>query len=143
MVRLYTSGKYFKDNEIIIDNDSFFNNNVSAKSLSENSIKVMEEVDHAKLLDHGITGIQDLSTGCKTILNCIFLQENQKVYPTVRAINATECGKNALEQLFCYIDKTNMDIGIVLEHEDEIYECGNREYLINDSERITDLLFMV
>ena len=124
MVRLYTSGKYFKDNEIIIDNDSFFNNNVSAKSLSENSIKV-------------------LSTGCKTILNCIFLQENQKVYPTVRAINATECGKNALEQLFCYIDKTNMDIGIVLEHEDEIYECGNREYLINDSERITDLLFMV
>ena len=47
MVRLYTSGKYFKDNEIIIDNDSFFNNNVSAKSLSENSIKVMEEVDHA------------------------------------------------------------------------------------------------
>lgn len=23
MVRLYTSGKYFKDNEIIIDNDSF------------------------------------------------------------------------------------------------------------------------
>ena len=95
MVRLYTSGKYFKDNEIIIDNDSFFNNNVSAKSLSENSI------------------------------------------------NATECGKNALEQLFCYIDKTNMDIGIVLEHEDEIYECGNREYLINDSERITDLLFMV
>ena len=28
MVRLYTSGKYFKDNEIIIDNDSFFNNNV-------------------------------------------------------------------------------------------------------------------
>ena len=130
MVRLYTSGKYFKDNEIIIDNDSFFNNNVSAKSLSENSIKVMEEVDHAKLLD-------------QTILNCIFLQENQKVYPTVRAINATECGKNALEQLFCYIDKTNMDIGIVLEHEDEIYECGNREYLINDSERITDLLFMV
>ena len=79
MVRLYTSGKYFKDNEIIIDNDSFFNNNVSAKSLSENSIKVMEEVDHAKLLDqnigkietpYGITGIQDLSTGCKTILNC-------------------------------------------------------------------------
>ena len=88
MVRLYTSGKYFKDNEIIIDNDSFFNNNVSAKSLSENSIKVMEEVDHAKLLDqnigkietpYGSTGIQDLSTGCKTILNCIFLQENQKV----------------------------------------------------------------
>lgn len=54
MVRLYTSGKYFKDNEIIIDNDSFFNNNVSAKSLSENSIKVMEEVDHAKLLDQNI-----------------------------------------------------------------------------------------
>ena len=41
MVRLYTSGKYFKDNEIIIDNDSFFNNNVSAKSLSENSIKAV------------------------------------------------------------------------------------------------------
>ena len=58
MVRLYTSGKYFKDNEIIIDNDSFFNNNVSAKSLSENSIKVMEEVDHAKLLDQNIGKIE-------------------------------------------------------------------------------------
>ena len=49
MVRLYTSGKYFKDNEIIIDNDSFFNNNVSAKSLSENSIKVMEEVQEEQM----------------------------------------------------------------------------------------------
>lgn len=51
MVRLYTSGKYFKDNEIIIDNASFFNNNVSAKSLSENSIKDMEEVDHNGLIN--------------------------------------------------------------------------------------------
>ena len=90
MVRLYTSGKYFKDNEIIIDNDSFFNNNVSAKSLSENSIKVMEEVDHAKLLDqnigkietpYGITGIQDLSTGCKTILNLSLIHISEPTRP--------------------------------------------------------------
>lgn len=86
MVRLYTSGKYFKDNEIIIDNDSFLITMYLQKPF-RNSIKVMEEVDHAKLLDqnigkietpYGITGIQDLSTGCKTILNCIFCKRTRR-----------------------------------------------------------------
>ncbi|MFR8845589.1 MAG: hypothetical protein ACLVGL_11340 [Waltera sp.] len=123
MVRLYTSGKYFKDNEIIIDNDSFLITMYLQKAFPKILLRSWKKLTMQSYwirisgkieTPYGITGIQDLSTGCKTILNCIFLQENQKVYPTVRAINATECGKNALEQLFCYIDKTNMDIGIVL-----------------------------
>lgn len=67
----------------------------------------MLDIDNAKLIDkrtgkietpYGITDIKDLSTGCKTVLNYIFMVENPEMYSIVKAINATECGWNALEK---------------------------------------------
>ena len=81
MIRLFTSTNYFKPEEIIIDNESFFDN-IDIDALSQKSIDVMEQIDKAKLLDlntgkietpFGIAGVTDLSTGCKTVINTIYL----------------------------------------------------------------------
>lgn len=45
MIRLYTSSSYFKDDETIIDNEAFFNNNVSAKYLTDSSLMTMQTIN--------------------------------------------------------------------------------------------------
>lgn len=150
MIRLYTSSSYFKADETIIDNEAFFNNNVSAKYLTDSSLMVMSDIDKAKLIDrktgkietpYGITSIRDLSTGCKTILNCIFIHENPERYPTVKAINATECGWNAIDRLFEYIESIDIfDIAIIIEHDNDLYKCKDREYLVNNDKHIKSML---
>ncbi|GFI11127.1 hypothetical protein IMSAGC007_03600 [Lachnospiraceae bacterium] len=149
MIRLFTSTNYFKPEEIIIDNESFFDN-IDIDALSQKSIDVMEQIDKAKLLDlntgkietpFGIAGVTDLSTGCKTVINTIYIYENPNAFPTVKAINATECGSNALEVLFDVLESNNINLSIVLEHEDDLYKCKEREYLVNNSHRINQLAF--
>lgn len=147
MIKLYKSDKYFKNNEVIIDNESFFLN-IPFKSMHEESIKVMQKIDKAILLDintgaiktpFGITSIKNLSTGYKTVLNLIYLTENPKEFPNVKAIVVNECGWNALEELFNIIENYNIDIGIILEHDNKLYKCSNREYLVNGKETIQEL----
>lgn len=146
MIKLYNSDKYFRSNEIIIDNEAFFNNNISAKKFSQTSLDIIQRIDKAKLIDaktgkietpYGIASIKDLSTGCKTVLNLIFITENPELYPNVKAIKATECGWNALEELFKFMDETNKkEIGIIIDHDDDLYNCADREYLVNDTRKI-------
>ena len=150
MIRLYSSDKYFSKEEMIVDNEAFFNNNISAKNLSEKSKDIMQNIDKAVLLDnktgkietpYGIASIKDLSTGCKTILNYIFITEHLETYPMVKAINATECGWNALEELFRYIECSSkeQDIDIIVEHDNDLYMCEDREYLVNGERKINSM----
>lgn len=145
MVRIYNSQMYFKSGEVIVDNESFFNNNVFSHSFSKNSLMSMLVIDKAKLLDEntgkietpfGIADIKDLSTGCKTVLNCIYVNEHPEVYPSVKAINATECGWNAIEELFKYIETRGCDIAVVIEHDNDLYKCNDRVYILNGKEEI-------
>ena len=149
MINIYKSGTNFKGDEIILDNESFFNNNVSARSLTDMSLTVMNEIDKAVLLDkksgkietpYGITGIRDLSTGCKTVLNYIFIKENTEKYPNVKAIDGTECGWNALDKLFDIIEKEHdSKIIIVLQHDNDLYKCQDRKYCIDGITQIDTL----
>lgn len=150
MIKLYTSTDFFKPEEIIIDNESFFNN-IDISSFTARSIDVMKKIDQAELLDKntgkietpfGITSIMDLSTGCKTVLNMIYHHENPQDFPTIRAINATECGWNAIEALLTEIDEHCIDISIVIEHDDDLYKCSNRDYMINDKYPIQSLALL-
>lgn len=146
MIRLYTSLNFFKPDEILLDNEAFFKNNIGASDISDKGLKAMKLLDGAILLDKntgkiqtpfGICSIYDLSTGCKTLLNVIYLIEYNK-YPQVKAINCTECGWNALEQIFELLDETNA-FGIIIEHDNELYNCSDRDYLVNDKEHITSM----
>lgn len=148
MIRLYRDASKFKAEGILSDNESFFLDNVPANSLGKDSLRVMESIDHAKLLDanigtivtpYGLTSIDNLSTGCKTVLNCIFIHGHNKEYDFIKAVNATGCGWNALEELFKLIERCEYDMGIILEHRNKLLNCSDREYLVDDRDVIETL----
>ncbi len=150
MIDLYNSSKYFSGIEIIVNMESFFKNNISASQLSQDSLDVMKQIDNAILLDKGLGTIQtpfgicninDLSTGCKTVISAIFINEHKDKFISLRAIDATEAGPNAIELLFEYIERTNMNISVVVEH-DDIFTCKDRLYRINGEYTVNSLLFM-
>jgi len=151
MVKIYTSMDYFDMSNIIIDNESFFKNNISSKRLSKQSFNVMEKIDNAVLIDiglgtiktpYGITSIQHLSTGCKTVLNYIYIIDNMadiEMLNDIKAISANECGWNALEELFKVAESKETNIGIILEHENGVCMCSDREYCVDDTRYIHSL----
>lgn len=149
MIRIYTSLKYFESREIIIDNEAFFKN-ISTSDLSPEYLALMKTIDKAEFLDvktgkietpYGIGNIWDLSTGCKTALNILYLYTCNK-FPTVKAINITECGVNALEEIFNTVEDHNIKLDLVLEHDDSTFKCKERNYLINGKYNVNQLAFI-
>lgn len=149
MIKIYTSNRFFEDREIIIDNESFFNNNIRPKQLSKTSLEVMWRIDKAKLIDtrtgkietpYGICSIRDLSTGCKTVLNCIYIIEHKDKYPNAKAIELTECGWNAIEEVFQYFEDNKIEhIGLVIEHDNFLFKCKDRDYLVDNKRHIKSM----
>lgn len=91
-----------QDNEYIELNDIFFNRNTSGK-LDERAAQFIEKIDGSKLLskykicsrfDDITLNIDQLSTGCKTVLNVFY-------YPD-KVFCLKECGDNALEVLYSF-----------------------------------------
>ena len=149
MINISTDETKYLDNELIIDNESFFRLNVTAKSFHDDSIGVMKKIDNAELLDvntgkirtpYGECNIEDLSSGCKTVLNYLFIYENPQIYPTIKAINAIECGWNELEELCRLIEKNEDDIEVLLQHSNNTYKCSDRDYCIDGKRHISSMI---
>ena len=84
---------------MIVCNDAFFNRNVANYNFGEEDLEAIRVIDHARLLgnfkresEYGIGTIDDLSTGCKTILNVLHNKD--------RVVNISECGENAFDFIF-------------------------------------------
>lgn len=89
-----------QDKEYIELNDIFFNQNTAGK-LDSRAAQFIENIDGSKLLskykirsrfDDIALNIDQLSTGCKTVLNVFY-------YPN-KVFCLKECGNNALEVLY-------------------------------------------
>ena len=144
MINIYTS--QLKKVNTINDNDNYFFQNLSPQDIDEEAKKVMKIIDGATLLDsstgkiqtaRGIGSIEDLSTGCKTVLNYMYIRKHDC---EIKALNISYCGYNALDVLFDIAEKDDNEIVFVLMHKDEVYKCKEREYLIDGERRITTLL---
>ena len=151
MVKIYKSLSYFDMANILYDNEGFFNNNINGKRLNNDSNEVMQRIDKSELIDinlstiktpYGVCNIKCLSTGCKTVLNTIYIMEHKKEYEYVKAINATECGWNALDVLFDIIDRNAYNIALIIEHKNDLFHCSERDYLINGDKQIKNLLWI-
>lgn len=149
MINIYTDFDRYDKQAIILDNDAYFEENVVASNFEDLELNIMKKIDSADVLDfntgaiktpRGIGALEDLSTGCKTVLNYIYLQKNN--IETIKAIDASQCGANALEELFSAIEKTQYPMDIVLRHKDELFKCGERRYIINGKKEIKNLLFI-
>ena len=97
MIDIYTEKK--ESNDWILQNDLYFNLNTANEELSQNEIKLIQQVDEAKLtLDkhietkYGLGTIRNLSSGCKTLLNIV--KHPDKV------VSVEECGPNVLKIIF-------------------------------------------
>ena len=97
MINVYTEKKNLKD--WIFQNDLYFNLNTGNEEMSQKEIDLIQQVDAAKLTPdkhietkYGLGTIQNLSSGCKTLLNIV--KHPDKV------VNVEECGPNVLRIIF-------------------------------------------
>ena len=59
---------------------------------------------------YGIASVDDLSTGCKTLLNIAYLTE--QLGNRIAIVNVNECGNNALRKAFDMVSGTNIHLYI-------------------------------
>lgn len=92
------------DMEYIELNDVFFNQN-TASMLDEKAVDIIQEIDHSTMIskykmrsrfDDIVLDVDQLSTGCKTILNVCY-------FPN-KVFCLKECGDNALRILYKFND---------------------------------------
>lgn len=97
MIDIYTEKKDLKD--WIYQSDLYFNLNTSNEEMSPYEIKLIQQVDDAKLMPdkhietkYGLGTIRNLSSGCKTLLNIVKHPE--------KVVCVEECGPNVLSIIF-------------------------------------------
>lgn len=148
MIRLYRDLSFFDKEDVLYDNESFFKTTVEVSEFHDEFLEILNVIDNAKLLDintgmiqtpFGVCSKDYLSTGCKTVLNLIYLYRHKGDYAWVKAINATECGVNAINEIVRFLEKTGYNIGIVIEHGDDMFLCKKSDYLIDNRVRTEDI----
>lgn len=123
----------------INDFESFFERYVLSKDFNALDLEAMKLIDNAELLDKdlgtirtkfGVTDVLHLSTGCKIVLSYLFIYRTKKHMDKI--LNITECGANALEVLFNFVERLNdSDTIFLLRHSNQLLTCRDRDYLIN------------
>lgn len=153
MVNIITDSSLLSDFDYIFDNfNSFVISFVSIKDFTDLDKYVLEKIDNAVIKDvktdavetkYGVTSITNVSSGCKVVLTYLYYKRNQERYDGTVVFNVNECGWNALDVLFELASKLNDDkTCFYLCHQDKIYNCKERSYLINKSRKISNLIFI-
>lgn len=147
MVRLYTN-KHYLNIPVIDKNNSYFMVKVGASGITDAGIECIRKVDNAELIDRsigtvstpfGVTGVDNLSTGCQTLLNLLYVRDNHLNV----GVDVTGCGTNALDIAFEIADGT--DIPLVLRYL-SVSKCKNRNYIVNDrgkADNVFDLVVLL
>jgi hypothetical protein len=143
MLRLYTDRASFKNSEILYDNDAVFEVHTSRLKLSETDKEFMMKYDEAKIIGenerlgipvqtrYGVTHINNLSTGLKTLLNL----RHMRTLPQYKAIDITEAGENVLLDIF--EQATALDVPVILGHT-FIPKFKHLQIQVDDGEIVTD-----
>lgn len=148
MVKVYESIEKLPQGTKILRNCSaYFNLYARIEDFGELEFCAMKEIDSAVPLEvtpnlikipFGVTTIKSLSSGCKTVIVYLYLCRNYKEQQPA-AISNISCGYNAMEILFqCMEELQNDKVLVLLEHLSGLYECQNREYLVDDEIIVTE-----
>lgn len=148
MIYIYKSYNNIDKLQVIEDPEAFFNGYITAQEFDSTDIDAMKAIDKAELLDkaigtiktpRGITSIDHLSTGCKTIIVYNYMLKHidtKKIF-----LDLSYCGVNALEYIFSIAENQDK-IKFILRHKDRVYECKDREYIIDGNRQITNLAYI-
>lgn len=134
MIKIYSD--YAKTTDLILGVDALFNVLISGKEINnEFCTTILQKIDGATLVDvslgtintpFGTTSIRHLSTGCKTAILCFYyISRNES-----KCINVSECGGNALEEIFDLVDDSC--VSVMLRHTSFVID-RRHSYLLNGS----------
>lgn len=141
MITIFKNKKDIPQSREYIElNDVFFNQNTVAK-LDERANQIIEKIDDSKLIskykiqsrfDHVTLNVDQLSTGCKTVLNVLY--EPDKVFCL------KECGNNALEVLYALESgSVYSDYALIpFDMEKVIVQVKNGSQIIDDYEELKE-----
>ena len=115
-VQLYTTQEAMKRCDIL-SNAAWFASQAFSKEFLEKHQDLLWSIDHAKIVDYklgtvvtpyGTTGLNNLSTGLKTVLNICYLKEygNKKTY----LVNIDDCGENAITHVLKIVNNSNIQV---------------------------------
>ena len=150
MIRIWTDKSLIDSTcDYFEDCDAFVRALVTSKEFSDRDIEAIQQIDNARMIDRnnnwvltrfGATNIENLSSGCKTVLTYLHIIRHKNI-PSKRAvINITMCGVNALNMLFKYAEEDNRDdIVFFLGYLDRLGGCMKTKYLVNNKEVVYDL----
>jgi len=139
MLRLYTDGSKFSDEEVLYNNDAVFTAYTSEMDFCCVDREFMLKYDGAQVIGKNAlfgllvktrydgTYIANLSTGLKTLLNLRHMKE----MPQYVTIDITEAGENILLDIFEQV--ANLDIPVILRHANIPYFKGI-SILVDDEE---------
>lgn len=114
--------------DVIMDNDSFFDVNTINLEFTAKDLELIRLIDCATIegdrmvTPFGYANVDELSTGCKTLLNCIHYPE-KKFY-------VGSCGENVLSIIF---NSLNVTVGLDYAascklDKDTAFICNDRIY---------------
>lgn len=132
MITIYKKKSIDKSKELEIMNDVYFNKN-TVELLDERAKDIIKIIDCSEMLskytiksrfNETVLNIDQLSTGCKTVLNIIY--NPQKIF------DIRECGENALDviynlpsgNIYCDYPLISFDMKSV-----EVYEKSKRRVI--------------
>lgn len=141
MIKVYSD--YNKATDLVLGVDALFNVLISGKEINnEFCISMLQRIDDATLVDvslgtittpFGTTSIKHLSTGCKTAILCFYyINKNES-----KCINVSECGGNALEEIFDLVNDSC--VSVMLRHTSFVID-REFSYLLNDSVECKDAI---
>jgi len=153
VVQLITDWKYANSMGIstkVISNDDTFNSVKYDVGFLQRHSDIMQAIDKATIVNevtleirtpYGITSVDSLSTGCKTLLNIAYLQERIKGQKAI--VNIDECGNNTLDKIFNAVKGTN--IYLFISHDTAAVNTKYKFYIngnkLKDEFEFTDIIW--
>lgn len=145
-VRLYTRPQYLKSiSPCIFSNDEEFLRTKYAGGFLERHRDTIYTIDRALLVNirrlkietpYGVASVDDLSTGCKTMLNILRLMEEGVKEEAL--VNVDEAGNNVLQQILDLVAGTV--ISLYITHDTDCID-SKRRFLLNGREMEDEMEF--
>lgn len=132
---------------VIYSNDKAFRKLKYNTGFINRYSNIIYDVDRAIIIDdkllkiqtpYGITSVDDLSTGCKTLLNICYIFEAYEENDTRAVVNVNECGNNILEKIFDIVEGTS--IYLYISHDTTAVD-DRHKFILNGSKLEDEMQF--
>jgi len=146
VLRIYTDMKYIPTGySVVLYNDSYFDSCTKEKRLTfrNESLGAIKIIDKADLVDarngtiltpFGLTDLNHLSTGCKTLVNILETSANESLI-----FSLNECGANVLSAIVGLLNNSPEEFKVYLTIGTEFIKLKDCLFYLNDGTELLDV----